>query len=58
MRLRALQAGVTVAQVREQTGFDLLVSDDVGELRPPSAEELAIYRELRDGPVAVAQVSA
>jgi glutaconate CoA-transferase, subunit B len=50
MRLRGLQAGVTVAQVREQTGFDLLMGDDISELVPPSAEELAIYRELRDGP--------
>src|SRR5262249_36759948 len=49
MRLRGLQAGVTVAHVREQTGFDLLVGDDIEELVPPSAEELAIYRELRDG---------
>jgi glutaconate CoA-transferase, subunit B len=50
MRLRGLQAGVTVAQVCAQTGFDLLVSDQIEELRPPSAEEIAIYRELRDGP--------
>jgi glutaconate CoA-transferase subunit B len=50
MRLRGLQAGVTVDQVRAQTGFELLVSDEIEELRPPSAEELAIYRELRDGP--------
>jgi hypothetical protein len=50
MRLRGLQAGVTVGQVREQTGFDLLVGDDISELVPPSADELAIYRELRDGP--------
>jgi glutaconate CoA-transferase subunit B len=50
MRLRALQAGVTVAQVRAQTGFDLLIGEEVGELPPPSAEEVAIYRELRDGP--------
>jgi glutaconate CoA-transferase, subunit B len=50
MRLRGLQAGVTVGQVREQTGFDLLVGDDIEELLPPSADELAIYRELRDGP--------
>jgi len=54
MRLRALQAGVTVAQVCEQTGFDLLVGEGVGELTPPSAEELAIYRDLRDGPPAAA----
>ena len=50
MRLRGLQAGVTVGQVRGQTGFDLLVGDDIEELVPPSADELAIYRELRDGP--------
>jgi glutaconate CoA-transferase, subunit B len=54
MRLRALQAGVTLAQVRAQTGFDLLVGEEIGELRPPSAEELAIYRELRDGPAVAA----
>jgi glutaconate CoA-transferase, subunit B len=52
MRLRGLQPGVTAGQVREQTGFDLLAGDDIEELVPPSAEELAIYRELRDGPVA------
>jgi glutaconate CoA-transferase, subunit B len=52
MRLRGLQPGVTAGQVREQTGFDLLTGDDIEELVPPSAEELAIYRELRDGPVA------
>jgi glutaconate CoA-transferase, subunit B len=52
MRLRGLQPGVTVGQVREQTGFDLLAGGDIEELAPPSAEELAIYRELRDGPVA------
>jgi glutaconate CoA-transferase subunit B len=51
MRIKALQPGVTVAQVREQTGFDLLVSETLEELTPPSAEEVAIYRELRDGPV-------
>lgn len=49
MRLRAVQAGVSVQQVREQTGFELLVSEEIEELTPPSAEELAIYRELRDG---------
>jgi len=52
MRLRGLQPGVTVSQVREQTGFGLLVSDDIEELGPPSAEELAIYRQLRDGQAA------
>jgi glutaconate CoA-transferase, subunit B len=49
MRLRAVQSGVTVDRVRECTGFELLVADDVDELPPPSAQELAIYRQLRDG---------
>jgi len=49
MRLRSLQPGVTVAQVQAQTGFALLVADDVGELAAPSAEEIDVYRALRDG---------
>ena len=52
MRLRALQPGVSVSQVRAQTGFDLLVSDEITELSPPTPEEIVIYRELRDGPAA------
>jgi glutaconate CoA-transferase subunit B len=53
MRLRGLQPGVTVAQVQDQTGFELVVADEVDELAPPSAAELSIYRTLRDGPPAV-----
>jgi glutaconate CoA-transferase subunit B len=49
MRLRALQAGVTAEQVQRQTGFELLAGGDVGEVPPPSADELAVYRALRDG---------
>jgi glutaconate CoA-transferase, subunit B len=49
MRLRAVQSGVTVDQVRAQTGFELLISEHVDKLAPPSAEEVAVYRELRDG---------
>src|SRR6266568_1538813 len=49
MRLRALQPGVGVADVRAQTGFELLVHPEVGELRPPDAEELRILRELESG---------
>ena len=52
MRLRALQPGVSVSQVRAQTGFELLVSDELTELAPPTPEEIVIYRELRDGPAA------
>jgi glutaconate CoA-transferase subunit B len=58
MRLRGLQPGVRVDQVRAQTGFELLVSDEITELTPPSAEEIAIYRELRDGPPEAAEIAA
>jgi glutaconate CoA-transferase, subunit B len=53
MRLRALQPGVSVAAVRDRTGFGLLLSESLEELTPPSPEEIGIYRELRDGPVRV-----
>jgi glutaconate CoA-transferase, subunit B len=49
MRLRALQPGVTVGQVLRQTGFELLIAGDVGQLAPPSPEEITVYRALRDG---------
>lgn len=54
MRLRGLQSGVSVEHVQRQTGFDLLVTDDLEELAPPSPDELEIYRTLRDG-LAVSQ---
>ena len=46
MRLRALQPGVTVEQVREATGFPLLVHDELEQLPPPTPDELAILRRL------------
>jgi glutaconate CoA-transferase subunit B len=48
MRLRALQPGVTVADVTAATGFELLVADDVESLVLPSADELAMLRQLTD----------
>lgn len=49
MRVRALQPGVTLEQVREQTGFELLVADSLQVLPPPGEDELRLLRELRDG---------
>ncbi len=46
MRLDALQAGVTIDHVREQTGFDLPIAPEVGELPAPSDEELRLLRLL------------
>jgi glutaconate CoA-transferase subunit B len=49
LRLTALQPGRTVAEARELTPWDLSVVPDPGELRPPTAEELAVLAELAAG---------
>ncbi len=49
LRLDALQPGVTEEQVHANTGFELLVSEAIGELPPPTDQELAELRWLRDG---------
>ena len=46
MRLRALQPGVSVDDVQDATGFELLVADGVDALEPVQPDELATLREL------------
>lgn len=46
MRLRAVQAGVSVTDVKEATGFDLAMHEDIGELPEPTEPELATLRML------------
>jgi len=48
MVLLATNPGVEVEQVVENTGFDLIVPDDMGQNVPPSAKELRILREEVD----------
>lgn len=48
MRLLATHPGVTVDQVIENTGFDLIIPDEVGVNEPPTDEELRILREEVD----------
>jgi glutaconate CoA-transferase subunit B len=48
MRLKALHPGVTVDEVKTNTGFELLIPDRVGRNAPPSAEELRLLREEID----------
>ncbi|MFJ4779496.1 CoA-transferase subunit beta [Streptomyces sp. NPDC088762] len=48
MRLASLHPGVTVDQVREATGFELAIGDDVPYTREPTAEELRLIREVID----------
>jgi glutaconate CoA-transferase, subunit B len=46
LTLTALHPGVTVAQVREATGWELRVAGDLGETPPPTEDELAALEEL------------
>ncbi|MFJ6388690.1 CoA-transferase subunit beta [Streptomyces sp. NPDC091972] len=48
MRLASLHPGVTVEQVREATGFDLAVPNQVPYTREPTARELELIREVID----------
>ena len=46
MKIVALHPGVAVAQVQENTGFEMAVNGDVGVTEPPAAAELAALRKL------------
>jgi glutaconate CoA-transferase subunit B len=46
MQLLALHPGATVEQVREHTGFEVLVSPTLTTTKPPTDEELSILRML------------
>jgi acyl CoA:acetate/3-ketoacid CoA transferase beta subunit len=48
MRLRSVHPGVTVDEVVEATGFELVVPDDVDQTREPDADELRLIREVID----------
>jgi glutaconate CoA-transferase, subunit B len=49
LRIDAVQPGVSVETVQDNTDFELLVSDTVDELPPPTEQELAELRRLREG---------
>jgi glutaconate CoA-transferase subunit B len=48
MKLLATNPGITVQQVVENTGFELVIPERVGQNEPPSAEELRLLREEID----------
>ncbi|MER5541890.1 CoA-transferase [Streptomyces sp. NPDC002589] len=48
MRLVSVHPGVTVGQVREATGFDLMIPDKVPYTREPTVGELRLIREVID----------
>jgi glutaconate CoA-transferase subunit B len=49
MQLEALQPGVTVDEVMANTGFELVLAEEVHHLPPPTEEELATLRLLQSG---------
>lgn len=49
MTIEALQPGVSIDQVRENTGFELEVANDVGSVSEPSELELRRLRSLETG---------
>ena len=48
MRLAATHPGVTVQEVVENTGFELIIPENVPVNAPPSMEELRLLREEID----------
>jgi len=46
--LAQIHPGTSIDQIKEQTGWDLMVADDLDATEPPTAEELAKLRELLD----------
>jgi glutaconate CoA-transferase subunit B len=46
MKVLALHPGVTLDEVRDNTGFDLLVADKLEKTAPPSESELQVLRHL------------
>lgn len=46
MRLQALHPGASVEEVKERTGFKMLIPEDLSYTDPPTEEELRILREL------------
>jgi len=50
MTLEAAQSGVTVEEILDSTGFELLIPGPVAELAPPTGEELEALRVLESGP--------
>ncbi len=47
LTLTSLHPGVTVDQVREATGWELRVADELAVTDPPTADELRVMRELK-----------
>ena len=48
MKLISVHPGVTVEQVQENTGFELIIPPEVPETEPPTVEQIRLLREVID----------
>jgi len=48
MRVTSNHSGVEIEKIKESTGFDLIVSKDLKETKPPSEKEISLLREKVD----------
>ena len=48
MRLRSGHPGISIDQIVEATGFELVIPEDVAETRLPTDDELRLIREVID----------
>jgi glutaconate CoA-transferase subunit B len=46
IRLASIHPGVTVEQILENTGFDLIIPEKVSTTESPTCEELALLRQI------------
>jgi acyl CoA:acetate/3-ketoacid CoA transferase beta subunit len=48
MRMKVIHPGVSVDEVKENTGFEVEIADDLHPTRDPTPEELQLIREVLD----------
>ena len=48
MRVRSIHPGVTVEEIVENTGFELVIADTLEETRAPTADELRLIQDVID----------
>ena len=49
MRLKSVHPGITVEEVRDATGFELLMPEaTISETKPPTQEQVRLIREVID----------
>jgi len=48
MRVASIHPGINIETVKNSTGFDLIIPDNVKETKPPTAEEIKLLREKVD----------